>query len=138
MILAKCYSGAVTGVEATAVEIEVNAHTAEMPHFTIVGLPDVAVREAKDRVLNAILHSGFNPKFNLYVTVNLAPADTKKEGSLFDLPIAIGVLAASEQLFSKSYKDYVILGELSLDGKLRPMSGLMAILISGMYGTFFT
>ncbi len=97
-MLSRCYSGAISGVEATPVEIEVNAYQSEEPHFTIVGLPDVAVRESKDRVRNAILHSGYKPMFNLTVTTNLAPADLRKEGPIYDLPIAIALLRASGRL----------------------------------------
>ena len=94
-MLSICYSGTIAGVEASPVEIEVTAFPSDEPHFAIVGLPDVAVRESKDRVRNAILHSGYKPQFNMSVTVNLAPADVRKEGPIFDLPIAIGLLRAS-------------------------------------------
>ena len=97
----------------------------------MVGLPSAATKESKERIRSAIKNSGY-----LYpvkrITVNLAPADTKKEGPSFDLPIAIAILAASEQIDNISYKDYVFLGELSLDGKLRAVCGVMPVLISAL------
>ena len=129
-MLAKVNSFALNGLDGYKVDIEIDIN-AGLPKVEIIGLPDAAIKESSERVTSAIKNSGYHFPIKR-VIVNLAPADTKKEGSLFDLPIAIGVLAASEQLFSKSYKDYVILGELSLDGKLRPINGLIAILISGM------
>ena len=102
-MLAKVHSGAVYGVDAYAVEIEVNTGRGD-PQTVIVGLPDAAVKESKDRVNTAILNSGFEmPKERL--TINLAPADIKKEGPIFDLPIALGVLATmGEELFFYSQK----------------------------------
>jgi len=129
-MLAKVNSFALNGLDGYKVDIEIDIN-AGLPKVEIIGLPDTAIKESAERVTSAVKNSGYHFPIKR-VIVNLAPADTKKEGSLFDLPIAIGVLAASEQLFSKSYKDYVILGELSLDGKLRPINGLIAILISGM------
>lgn len=129
-MLAKVNSFALSGLDGYKVDIEIDIN-AGLPKVEIIGLPDTAIKESSERVTSAVKNSGYHFPIKR-VIVNLAPADTKKEGSLFDLPIAIGVLAASEQLFSRSYKDYVILGELSLDGKLRPIDGLIAILISGM------
>ena len=87
-MLAKCYSGAINGVDASAVEIEVNS-TKGTSSFAIVGLPDTAVKESKDRVSTALKNSGYRSKDEFAVTVNLAPADVKKEGPIYDLPIAI-------------------------------------------------
>ncbi len=129
-MLAKINSFALTGMDGYKVDIEIDIN-AGLPKVEIIGLPDAAIKESAERVTSAIKNSGYHFPIKR-VIVNLAPADTKKEGSLFDLPISVGVLVASEQLFSKTYKDYVILGELSLDGKLRPINGLIAILISGM------
>jgi len=129
-MLAKVNSFALNGLDGYRVDIEIDIN-AGLPKVEIIGLPDAAIKESSERVTSAVKNSGYHFPIKR-VIVNLAPADTKKEGSLFDLPIAVGVLAASEQLFSKAYKDYVILGELSLDGKLRPINGLIAILISGM------
>ena len=129
-MLAKVNSFALSGLDGYKVDIEIDIN-AGLPKVEIIGLPDAAIKESSERVTSAVKNSGYHFPIKR-VIVNLAPADTKKEGSLFDLPIAVGVLAASEQLFSKSYKDFVILGELSLDGKLRPINGLIAILISGM------
>lgn len=129
-MLAKVNSFSLTGLDGYKVDIEIDIN-AGLPKVEIIGLPDTAIKESAERVTSAVKNSGYHFPVKR-VIVNLAPADTKKEGSLFDLPIAVGVLAASEQLFSKSYKDYVILGELSLDGKLRAINGLMSILISGM------
>ena len=129
-MLAKVNSFALDGLDGYKVDIEIDIN-AGLPKVEIIGLPDTAIKESAERVTSSVKNSGYHFPIKR-VIVNLAPADTKKEGSLFDLPIAIGVLAASEQLFSKTYKDYVILGELSLDGKLRAINGLMAILISGM------
>ena len=129
-MLSKVNSFSLNGLDGYKVDIEIDIN-AGLPKVEIIGLPDTAIKESSERVTSAIKNSGYHFPIKR-VIVNLAPADTKKEGSLFDLPIAVGVLAASEQLFSKSYKDYVILGELSLDGKLCPINGLIAILISGM------
>ena len=129
-MLSKCYSGAINGVEATAVEIEVNAFPSDEPHFTIVGLPDVAVRESKDRVRNAIIHSGYKPKFNLTVTVNLAPADVRKEGPIYDLPIAIGLLRASKRLECSNLHEYAFIGELALSGEIRRVKGALPIALT--------
>ena len=94
--LAKVFSGAVYGVDAYEVEIEVNVGNGD-PHFVVVGLPDTAVKESTDRVWTALCNSGFMPPMGR-VTVNLAPADIKKEGPAFDLPIALGALVAERQL----------------------------------------
>lgn len=133
-MLAKVAGFALSGLDGYKVDVEIDIN-AGLPKVEIIGLPDTAIKESAERVTSAVKNSGYHFPIKR-VIVNLAPADTKKEGSLFDLPISIGVLAASEQLFSKTYKDYVILGELSLDGKLRPINGLMAILISGLQQGF--
>ena len=125
-MLAKVYSSAVLGIDAYIVEVQVNME-AMVPFFAIVGLPDGAVRESKDRVSAAIKNSGcFLPLKK--ITVNLAPADIKKEGSSFDLPIAVGILSASGQIEGDGrLKDTAVLGELSLDGTLRPIKGALSV-----------
>lgn len=135
-MLAKCYSGAVCGVEALSVEIEV-CSTCGAPQFTIVGLPDQAIREAKDRVSTALGSSGFERPESC-TTVNLAPADIKKEGPSFDLPIAIALLVASEQIKASRLHEFAFAGELSLSGDIRPVRGILPIVAEmrriGKYG----
>ncbi|MBO4478879.1 MAG: YifB family Mg chelatase-like AAA ATPase [Clostridia bacterium] len=129
-MLSKVNSFSLDGLIGYKVDIEIDIN-AGLPKVEIIGLPDTAIKESAERVTSSIKNSGYHFPVKR-VIVNLAPADTKKEGSLFDLPIAVGVLVASGQVFSSTYKDYVILGELSLDGVLRPINGLIAILISGL------
>ncbi len=129
-MLAKLISYALSGVDGFKVEIEVDLN-AGLPSYEIVGLGDTAVKESKERVRSAIKNSLF--AFPLKkITINLAPADSKKEGSYFDLAIAVAILAASEQIEDRSYKDYVMIGELSLDGTLRHIKGVMPLLISAL------
>ena len=116
-MLSKVCSAAVNGIEAYPVEVEVNAGWGDTV-IVIVGLPDTAVKESRDRVSTALMNSGF--KFPMgRTTINLAPADVKKEGPSFDLPIAIGVLAASEQLETDQLENYALVGELALTGALK-------------------
>lgn len=127
-MLAKVLSSAVLGIDAYVVEVETDLFP-QLPSFAMVGLPDNAVKESKERVQSAIKNSGFYfPQKK--VTINLAPADIKKEGSSFDLPIAIGILAATGQLTREVFDDCVILGELSLDGSLRPIHGALPMALS--------
>lgn len=127
-MLAKIYSAAVLGVDAFLVEVEVDLAQA-LPSFDVVGLPDAAVREAKERVRAAIKNSeGQVPRGR--ITVNLAPADWRKEGSGFDLPIALGLLVADEQLAQESLVDSIFVGELSLDGTVRPIPGVLPMAIA--------
>jgi magnesium chelatase family protein len=124
-MLARVLSAAVNGIEAYPVEVEVNSGWGDTV-VVIVGLPDAAVKESRDRVSTAITNSGF--KFPMgRTTINLAPADVKKEGPSFDLPIALGMLAANEQLDSDILDDYVSVGELALTGALRPVKGVLPI-----------
>jgi len=124
-MLAKVCSAAVNGVEAYPVEVEVNAGWGDTV-IVIVGLPDAAVKESRDRVSTALSNSAF--KFPMgRTTINLAPADVKKEGPSFDLPIAIGMLAASEQLETDQLENFVIVGELALTGAVRPVKGVLPI-----------
>lgn len=125
---AKLNSASVLGINGLLVEVEVDISNG-LPVFDIVGLPDSAVREAKDRVRAAIKNSEAN--FPLQrITTNLAPADVKKEGSGFDLAIALGVLIASQQLSVDSLKRILFIGELALDGSLRPLSGVLAMVMA--------
>src|SRR5262245_20573786 len=115
----------VFGVDACTVQVEVDVSFG-LPMFTMVGLPDASVRESRDRVKSAIRNSGFEfPPHR--VTVNLAPADVRKAGSSFDLPIALGILAAQGTVERRAIADIVILGELSLDGSIQPARGVLPI-----------
>ncbi len=122
-MLAKVNSSAVLGLDAVSIEVEVDIASQGLPSFTIVGLPDKAVEEAKERVRSAIKNSGadFPAK---RITVNLAPADLQKEGPSYDLPIALGILLASEQL-KVDVSNSLFIGELSLDGALRHVNGVL-------------
>ena len=125
----KVYSASTFGMEGKIIEIEVDFFSGQ-PHFTIVGLPDAAVKEAKDRVSSAIKNSGFRPPhFFGKVTVSLAPADLKKEGPAFDLPIALGILLASKQI-DPLPEDAIFVGECALDGRLRGVKGCLPIGLS--------
>ena len=123
-MLAKVFSCAIVGLEAEIVEVEVDIIRGA-PAFNLVGLPDAAVRESRDRVHSAIKNSGFTFPGNKRITVNLAPADLRKEGPAYDLPIAIGVLAATQQIWSEKLADGFFLGELSLDGTARHTKGIL-------------
>jgi magnesium chelatase family protein len=137
-MLAKINSSAIIGLNAVPVEVEVDIASQGLPSFTIVGLPDKAVEEAKERVRSAIRNTGadFPAK---RITVNLAPADLPKEGSMYDLPIALGILLASEQI-KTDVSNFIFMGELSLEGKLRHTPGALpqAILAKDKkYASFF-
>jgi magnesium chelatase family protein len=126
MPLTHISSGTLLALNAVEVDIEVDVAMSDKPFCVIVGLPDAAVREAKDRVLTAIKNSGFDPAC-LQCTVNLAPADLKKEGSLFDLPIALGLLRGIAAIKSDKHKDYLIVGELGLGGEVRAVTGALPL-----------
>jgi magnesium chelatase family protein len=122
-MISKVLSGATYGVNAFLVEVETHLER-QVPGFSIVGLPDNAVRESRERILAAVRNCGF--EFPLRkITVNLAPADIRKEGSSFDLPMAIGILAATNQTEPDVLPDFVMVGELALDGTLRPIHGTL-------------
>src|SRR5271156_1077155 len=124
-------SAAVYGIDAHIIEVEVDFSQIKLDQeqFHTVGLPDAAVRESRDRVRSAIKNSGFEiPPTR--ITINLAPADLKKEGSGFDLPIAIGILGAYGALHIKDVSDYLLVGELGLDGTLRAVQGMLPIAIA--------
>lgn len=125
---AKTYGSAVYGIEAITITVEVNI--SKGLYYFVVGLPDNAVKESMLRVESALNNSSFHmPRQK--IVVNLAPADIRKEGSAYDLPIAIGILAESGQLFSTKLDQYLILGELSLDGSMQPIKGALPIAIQG-------
>jgi magnesium chelatase family protein len=127
-VLASLRSAAVFGVEAFPVHIEVDVAFG-LPHFTMVGLPDATVRESRDRVRSAIRNSGFEFPHHR-ITVNLAPADVRKAGSSFDLPIALGLLATTGPLTRRAVDDTVIVGELSLDGGINGIRGVLPIAVA--------
>ena len=127
-MLAKVKSFALIGLNGVPVEVEADINRG-MTSYELVGLPDAAVKESRERVNSAILNSRMHFPVNR-LTVNLAPADIKKEGSHYDLPIALAILKASEQLLGCNTDDIVMLGELALDGSIRPVSGVLPALIS--------
>ncbi|MEJ2184128.1 MAG: YifB family Mg chelatase-like AAA ATPase [Nitrospirota bacterium] len=125
-MLAKVLSAALMGIDALSVEVEVDIAQRGLPHFSMVGLPDAAVKESRDRVKAALKNVGFN--FPLKpVTVNLAPADLRKEGSAFDLPIAVGLAAAEGAIPLVAMDGFLFTGELSLDGALKPVRGALSM-----------
>jgi magnesium chelatase family protein len=125
-MVAKTFGSAVSGVDAKLITIEVNV--GQGTNFYMVGLPDSAVKESQQRVESALKFYGYRmPRQK--VVVNLAPADIRKEGSSYDLPIALGIIQGSEQVYFPALEDYIIMGELSLDGKLRPIKGVLPIAI---------
>ena len=125
-MLVKSYAAAVQGISATVVTIEVNC--TKGIQFFLVGLPDVAVRESHERIISALQVSGYKFPRNRIV-INMAPADIRKEGSSYDLPLAIGILAAAEELDASRLGHYMMMGELSLDGSLKPVKGILPIAI---------
>jgi magnesium chelatase family protein len=129
MSLSSVQSRALLGMEAACVTVEVHLANA-LPCFTLVGLADVEVKEARERVRSAILNAGLEFPHNKRITVNLAPADLPKDSGRFDLPIALGILAASGQISAERLAGHVFAGELSLSGALRPVRGALAISLS--------
>jgi magnesium chelatase family protein len=127
-MLAKVHSSAVLGVEGVPVTVEVDIANG-LPTFTTVGLPDGSVRESKDRVRAAIKNSGYQFP-GKRVTVNLAPADLRKEGSAFDLPIALGLLIGTDVIDQQSIEKYMVAGELSLDGSVRSVPGILSMALA--------
>jgi magnesium chelatase family protein len=127
-MLAHVQSSAVLGIDAYLVTVEVDVSNG-MPVMAIVGLPDAAVNESKERVRAAIKNSGFLFPYDKRVTVNLAPADVRKAGPSFDLPIAVGILAATGQVTMENLEGALLIGELSLDGSVRPVNGALPVAI---------
>ena len=128
-MLARTLCFALLGVDGSPVRVETDVSSAAEPHFAIVGLPDTAVRESKDRVTGALRNSGFAMPYGK-ITVNLSPADLKKEGAAFDLPIAVSLIAASRQAALPALDKVLLLGELSLDGSLSPVRGVLSMVIA--------
>ena len=125
-MLVKSYGSAVYGVSATTITVEIDVSTGA--NYYHVGLPDNAVKESQQRVSSAMKHSGFRIP-GRRIVINMAPADIRKEGSAYDLTIAVGILAGSEQIFTEKLGDYIIMGELSLDGTVQPIKGALPIAI---------
>lgn len=125
-MLIKVFGAAVQGIDATLITIEVNSSRGCM--FYLVGLPDSAVKESHQRIISALQVNGYRmPTSN--IVINMAPADIRKEGAAYDLPLAIGILAASEVIQSDKLERYLLMGELSLDGSLQPIKGALPIAI---------
>jgi magnesium chelatase family protein len=132
-MLVKTYGSTLIGIEAITITVEV--YVGQGQKFSLVGLPDNAVKESQERIWAALRNNGYRwPGFK--ITINMAPADIKKEGSAYDLTIAMGILAASEQISDDRLKDYLIMGELSLDGSLQPMKGALPIAIEARKSGF--
>lgn len=127
-MLAKVLTYGLQGISGYPVTIELDIN-AGLPGYDVVGLADTAIKESKSRVKAAIKNSAFNYPINK-VIINLAPADTKKEGSMYDLPIALGILIAQDLISNQAVKDFVVLGELSLNGDVRKLNGILPMLIS--------
>lgn len=123
----RCF--ALNGIQGEPVIVEAFVASASTYQFNIVGLPDAAVKESRDRVGAALKNSGFTMPVG-HTVVNLAPADLRKEGTVFDLPIALAIMVASRQLMVRELEDTILIGELSLDGRLQPVSGALSIVIS--------
>ena len=123
-MLIKVFGAAVQGIDATLITIEVNSSRGCM--FYLVGLPDSAVKESHQRIISALQVNGYRmPTSN--IVINMAPADIRKEGTAYDLPLAIGILAASEVIQSDKLERYLLMGELSLDGSLQPIKGALPL-----------
>ena len=121
-MLAKLYTFSLLGIEAVPVDVEVDVSSAALPKTILVGLPEAAVKESTHRVERAMVNSGFVRPYDR-VVINLAPAELPKQAASFDLPITLGVLAASGQLTSDRFEQYAVVGELSLEGRTRPAKG---------------
>ena len=126
-MLAQVDSSAILGIDAYVVRVEVDI-SSSVPMFTIVGLPDAAVQESRERVRSAFKNTGLDFPLRR-ITINLAPADIKKQGPAFDLPIAIGILAATGQVRSETIAGGMFVGELALDGAVSPVSGVLPMAI---------
>lgn len=132
-MLIKCFGAAPQGIDAVIVSIEV--HAVPGFEFTLVGLPDNAVKESHERIIAALTVNGYGkPRHTL--TINMAPADIKKEGAAYDLPLAIGMLAAEEEVKTQNLEQYLIMGELSLDGSLQPIQGVLPIALAARKAGF--
>ena len=135
-MLTKTFSSAVYGIDAATITVETNTATAQEPKYFIVGLPDTAVKESMFRVEAALKNTGYRMP-RMRIVVNLSPADIRKEGSAYDLPIALGIMGSSEQLMStEKLAIHIIVGELSLDGTLQPIKGALPIAIQARAENF--
>lgn len=124
----KLYSAATVGLSGARVEVEVDVLGSGLHNFTLVGLPDTAVKESRDRVSSALKNSGFKPPHQCgRITVNLAPADLPKSSPIYDVPIALGFLIATKQLSFVDHGEKLFIGELALDGIIRPVNGVLPI-----------
>jgi magnesium chelatase family protein len=133
-MLSKTISAAVYGIDAYIVEVEVDVGSARMQDFNVVGLPDNAVKESRERVKSALKNCGFEFPYGQGVTINLAPADVRKEGSGFDLPMALGLIGCMGGFFGKPLRDCMFLGELSLDGSVRSVRGALSAALAAREG----
>ena len=132
-MLVKTFGAAVHGIDASIITIEVNV--SQGIKFFLVGLPDNAVKESHERIVSALQYNGY--KFpRQQIIINMAPADLRKEGSSYDLPLAMGIMAAGEQISEERIKEYVIMGELSLDGNVMPIKGALPIAIKAREAGF--
>src|SRR5690554_3497 len=132
-MLVKVFGSAVFGIQASTITIEVNIEKGIGYH--LVGLPDIAIKESCYRIAAALSNIGYQLR-GKKITINMAPADLRKEGSAYDLPIAVGILAASEQISFSKLEDYIIMGELSLDGNVNPIKGALPIAINARENGF--
>ena len=128
MPLFKTRSAAIYGVDALLIDVEVDMYMGDAKDFITVGLPDTAVRESRERIRSSLINTGFGYP-NKAITVNLAPANLRKEGAGFDLPMALGIMGAMGTISTEGMEDFLILGELSLDGGLRPIRGALPVAV---------
>ena len=129
-MLLKVHSASVLGIRAEIIDVEVDLLLRRKQKYHVVGLPDTAIRESGERMQAAIRNCGYRFPETGSITINLAPADFKKEGSCYDLPIALAVLGLCGELESDRIQDWLILGELSLDGRVRPIRGALPVALS--------
>src|ERR1700740_2743517 len=129
-MLFKTLSASVYGIDAYPVQVEVDVGSARMNDFNVVGLPDNAVKESRERIKSALRNCGYEFPYGQGVTINLAPADVRKEGSAFDLPMALGLVGCMGHFFGKVPNGCMFLGELSLDGSVRPVRGALSAVLA--------
>src|ERR1700726_4311552 len=127
MALFRTRSAAVFGIDAHIIDVEVDMYPGNGRDFVTVGMPDTAVRESRERIKSALINSGFGYPYNKGITINLAPANVRKEGAGFDLPMALGILGAMGA--APAIDQYLMVGELSLDGSIRPVRGALSVAV---------
>ena len=132
-MLSRVTSGAVMGIDAYVVDVEVDVTGRGLPFFSTVGLPDTAVKESRDRVRAALKNNGYDFPLK-QIVVNLAPAGVRKEGAAFDLPIAVGIIASEGLIDQAMHDGYMIVGELSLDGRIKPVKGALPMAVKAAEG----